>query len=318
MAGAGVDGPRIAVMGSGGVGGYFGGRLAAAGFDVSFIARGEHLAALRSQGLVIESPLGDAAVAPINAFEDAARIGPVDVVMFTTKLYDVQGAGELCRPLVGPDTVVVSFLNGIDSEDVLAGILGAQHVAGGVARISASIARPGLIAHHGTFASLEFGELDGRDSPRLAAFLAACERAGIKARMDADIVAAIWKKFIFLASFAAITGLTRCAFGPIRRTPETFALLARAVAEVAAVGQARGVQLGDDPAAAAMKVVLGVGDDIKASMLVDLERGRRLEVRSLSGAVVRLGRELGVPTPVHEFALAALLPFADGAPAKAG
>jgi 2-dehydropantoate 2-reductase len=253
-------------------------------------------------------------VRAVNAFDDPARIGVVDVVMFATKLYDVREAGERCRALLGPDTVVVSFLNGIDSEDVLVEVLGAQHVAGGVARISASIERPGVIAHHGTFASLEFGELDGRDSPRLAALLAACERAGIKARLDADIVAAIWKKFIFLSSFAAITALTRCAFGPIRRTPETFALLERAVREVAALGQASGVRLGEDPAAAAMKVALGVGDDIKASMLLDLERGRRLELRSLSGAVVRLGLELGVPTPVHEFALAALLPFADGAP----
>jgi 2-dehydropantoate 2-reductase len=314
MAGTGVGGPRIAVMGSGGVGGYFGGRLAAAGYDVSFIARGAHLDAMQRRGLVIESPLGGAAIAPVHAFDDAARIGPVDVILFATKLYDVASAGQMCRALIGPDTVVVSFLNGIDSEDTLIEILGARHVAGGVARISASIARPGVIAHHGNFAALEFGELDGRDSPRLTALLAACERAGIKARIDADIVAAIWKKFIFLASFAAITALTRCAMGPIRRTPQTFALLERAIAEAAAVGQANGVRLGEDPCAAAMRVVHGVGDGIKASMLVDLERGRRLELRALSGAVVRLGRELGLATPVHEFALAALLPYADGAP----
>ena len=309
-----TDGPRIAVMGSGGVGGYFGARLAAAGFDVNFIARGDHLAAMRRDGLGIESPLGDLRIEPASAFDDAGRIGSVDVVLFATKLYDVRSAGEACRALIGPQTLVISLLNGIDSEDTLAEILGAQHVAGGVARISASIARPGVIAHHGTFATLEFGELDARESARMERFLAACRQAGIKARIDADIVGAIWKKFIFLASFAAITSVTRCAMGAIRRTPQTFALLERAVAEAAAVGQARGVRLGEDPAGDAMKVVHGVGDAIKASMLVDLERGRRLELHALSGAVVRVGRELGVATPVHEFAVAALSPYADGAP----
>lgn len=308
-------GPRIAIMGSGGVGGYFGARLAQAGQQVSFIARGAHLSAMREGGLAVASPLGDARIAPVDATDNPAAIGPVDVVMFTVKLYDAAAAAAACRPLLGPDTVVVSFLNGIDSEDVLAEVLGPGHVAGGVARISASIARPGVIAHHGTFATLKFGELDGRESPRLARFLEACTGAGIKARMDREIVAAIWKKFIFLASFAAITALTRLPLGPVRRSRETFALLEQAIAEAAAVGQAKGVALGDDPAGDALKVVAGVGDGIKASMLVDLERGRRLEVRQLSGAVVRLGHELGVPTPTHAFALAALAPFADGAPA---
>jgi len=314
MGSAAKGGPRIAVMGSGGVGGYFGGRLAEAGYPVSFIARGEHLAAMRREGLRIESPLGDVHLPGVTATADPGEVGPVDVIVFTTKLYDVRRAGELCRPMVGPETVVVSLPNGIDSEELLAGVLGAEHVAGGVARISASITRPGVIGHHGPFATLEFGELDGSASARLERFLAACVDAGIKARIDADITAAIWRKFIFLASFAAITSLTRCAFGPIRKTPETFALLERAVAEVAAVGVASGVTLGSEPQADAMKVVHGVGDNIKASMLVDLERGKPIEVRYLSGAVVRLGRELGVPTPVHEFALGALAPFEHGAP----
>ena len=306
---------RIAVMGSGGVGGYFGGRLAAAGHAVSFIARGPHLDALRARGLEIRSPLGDAHVEGVQATDDPSAIGPVDVVMVAVKLYDVASAAEACRALVGPDTLVISFLNGIDSEDILCEALGREAVAGGVARISASIAEPGVIAHHGSFATLEFGELDGRASPRLDRFRSACADAGIKARVSDAIVAAIWHKFIFLASFAAITSVTRLAYGPIRRHPETFALLERAVGEVAAVGQAKGVALGEDPAGDAMKVVLGLGDGIKASMLVDLERGKPLELRFLSGAVVRLGRELGVATPVHEFALGALMPYADGAPA---
>jgi len=308
-------GLRIAVMGSGGVGGYFGGRLAADGHAVSFVARGPHLEALRARGLAIRSPLGDADIAGVQATDDPCAIGPVDVVMVAVKLYDVAAAAQACKALVGPDTLVISFPNGIDSEDILREVLGDAPVAGGVARISATIAEPGVIAHHGSFASLEFGELDGRDSPRLQRFRAACAGAGIKARVSDAIVAAIWHKFIFLASFAALTAVTRAPYGPIRRHPETFALLERAVAEVAAVGQAKGVALGADPAGEAMKVVQGLGENIKASMLVDLERGKPLELRFLSGAVVRLGRELGVPTPVHEFALGALMPYADGAPA---
>ena len=309
-----AQGLRIAVMGSGGVGGYFGARLADAGFDVSFIARGEHLAAIRAVGLGIESPVGDATVNPATATDDPRTIGEVDVVMFTTKLYDVRDAGELCRPLIGPDTVVLSFPNGIDSEDILIDVLGAAHVAGGVARISASIARPGVISHHAPFATLEFGELDGRDSDRMRRFLAACTSAGIKARIDGDITAAIWHKFIFLASLAAITSLTRCPFGRIRESALTCELMTRAIAETAAVGIAKGISLGADPVADAMKVAEGVADHIKASMLVDLERGKPIEVEYLSGAVVRLGRELGVDTPVHAFCLAALMPFAKGRP----
>lgn len=314
MSSADTQGLRIAVMGSGGVGGYFGGRLAAAGFGVHFIARGEHLAALRAGGLSIESPAGDLNAHPVSATDDPGSIGAVDVVMFTTKLYDVRAAAQLCRPLIGPDTVVLSFPNGIDSEDILIDELGAAHVAGGVARISASIARPGMIAHHAPFATLEFGELDGRTSERMERFLAACKESDIKARVDSDITAAIWRKFIFLASLAAITALTRCPFGRIRESAPTYEMMILAIAEAAAVGVAKGIDLGDDPVADAMKVVDGVPDHLKASMLVDLERGKPIEVEYLSGAVARLGGELGVDTPVHAFCLAALLPFAKGRP----
>jgi 2-dehydropantoate 2-reductase len=308
------QGFRVAIMGSGGVGGYFGARLAAAGCKVDFIARGEHLAAMRATGLRVESPVGDVCIDPIRVTDDPATIGAVDVVMFSTKLYDVRSAAQLCRALIGPDTVIVSFPNGIDSEDILSEVLGAAHVAGGVARISSSIARPGVIAHHAPYASLEFGELDGRESDRMQRFLMACRTAGIKARISPDITAAIWNKFIFLASLAALTALTRCPFGRIRESAPTSELMDRAIAEAAAVGVAKGIALGADQLADAMKVVSGVADHIKASMLVDLERGKPIEVEYLSGAVVRLGRELGVATPVHEFCLAALLPFAKGRP----
>lgn len=303
---------RIAVMGTGGVGGYFGARLAEVGYALYFIARDAHLAALRQNGLLLRSMLGDAHVVGATATDNPAEIGPVDVVMFTVKLYDTESAAALCKPLVGPDTVVISFLNGIDSEQALGCVVGDEHVAGGVARISASIESPGVIAHHGEFASLEFGELDGGESERLARFLAACEDAGIQARMSPTIVQSIWRKFVFLSSFAAVTTLTRLPIGPIRDSPPTFSLFERAVHEVVAVADAKGVELAHDEADKVIKFTREMDGDIKASMLVDLERNRRLEVEWLSGAVVRLGLELGIATPVHEMVLAALLPHALG------
>ncbi|HZD26509.1 MAG TPA: 2-dehydropantoate 2-reductase, partial [Alphaproteobacteria bacterium] len=215
---------KIAVMGAGGIGGYYGGRLAAAGEDVAFIARGAHLQAMQRDGLKIISPLGDAHIQPVTASDDPAGIGPVDIVMFCVKLYDVEQAAELCRPLVGPDTAVISFLNGIDSEDRMKPILGAGHVVGGVAHIPSNIREPGVIEHKARLAALQFGEDDGAESPRLKAFLAVCRNAGIDARIAPDIRAAIWNKFVMLASFAAVCGLTRQPAGPIKHDPDVAAL----------------------------------------------------------------------------------------------
>ena len=232
-------------MGSGGVGGYFGARLAAAANDVSFIARGAHLDAINNRGLRVQSPHGDIHLHPAKACDDPAAVGPVDVVLFATKLYDTQSAGELCKPLIGADTAVISLLNGVDSEEQLSGILGPEHVVGGVARISAEIAEPGVIHHHSKFASIEFGELDGSRSNRLQTFLSTAEDAHIDAQLCDDITANIWKKFIMLASFSAITTLTRLPAGPIRDTPESWKLMEAAAHETGAVARARGVQLGE-------------------------------------------------------------------------
>lgn len=303
---------KTAVMGSGGVGGYFGARLAAAGNDVTFIARGAHLEAIRSEGLRVQSPKGNVHVNPAAATNDPAEVGPVDVVLFATKLYDTESAGEQCKPFIGDETAVISLLNGVDSEQQLSHILGAEHVVGGVARISAEIAAPGVIKHHSDFASIEFGELDGPASTRLQKFHSVAREAGIDAFLRDDIVEAIWQKFVMLASFSAITALTRLPAGPIRDTPETWKLVEAVARETAAVARARAVNLADGAVDGIVKLIHGLPDGMKSSMLVDLERGNRLELEWLSGAVCRLGRESGVETPVHDVVLAALMPFANG------
>ncbi len=305
---------KIAVMGSGGVGGYFGARLAAAGNDVTFIARGAHLEAVRSDGLRVQSPLGNVRINPAEATDDPAEVGPVDVVLFATKLYDTESAGEQCQSFIGADTAVISLLNGVDSEEQLSRILGPAHVVGGVARISAGIAEPGVIQHHASFASIEFGELDGRRSGRLRAFLAAATEAKIDAQLCDDIKVAIWQKFILIASFSAVTALTRLPAGPIRDNPQSWSLMQTAAHEAGAVARARGVALAENAVDDVVKIMATVPDAMKASMLMDLERGKPLELEWLSGAVCRLGRETGVDTPVHRVALAALSPFAAGRP----
>ena len=305
---------KIAVMGSGGVGGYFGARLAAAGNDVTFIARGAHLAAIKSEGLQVHSPHGDIHIHPAEASDNPVAVGPVDIVLFATKLYDTESAGELCKSFIGADTAVISLLNGVDSEQQLSGILGPRHVVGGVARISAEIAEPGIIHHHSKFASIEFGELDGRRSDRLQEFLRTAEEARIDAQLCDDIEAAIWRKFIMLASFAAITTLTRLPAGPIRDNPQTWELVDAAVREAGAVARARGVGLGENAVDSTVGMIQKLPHTMKSSMLVDLERGNRLELEWLSGAVCRAGHEAGVDTPVHRVALAALSPFAAGKP----
>jgi 2-dehydropantoate 2-reductase len=310
---------RIAVMGTGGVGGYFGAHLAAAGLDVSFVARGRHLAAIRAEGLRLASPRGDLHVHPAPASDDPADIGPVDVVLFATKLWDVEGAGEMCRPLLKNGTAVISLLNGIDSEARLLPILGPAHVVGGVAYISATIEAPGLIRHFAMSPAIAFGELDGRPSPRLKAFQKAAAGAGIDARYSEDIQGLIWAKFIFLASMAGVTALTRQPVGPIREDPDMRRLLRDAVAEAVAVADAHGIAHGSETTGI-MNMFDGLVPTTKSSMSMDLEKGNRLEVEWLSGAVVKAGETAGVATPVHRVIAAALKPFAMGAlaPEKGG
>jgi 2-dehydropantoate 2-reductase len=303
---------KLAVMGSGGVGGYLGGRLAAAGQDVTFVARGAHLAAIRAHGLALRSALGDVLIRPAQAADDPGAIGPVDLVIFAVKLYDTEAAVAATRPLVGPATGVVTMQNGVDSAELLARALGRDHVVGGVAQIASVIDEPGVIRHTGTMASFVFGELDGARSERVAALAAALQAAGVEHRVSADIQRDIWDKMAFLATFAGLTALMRLPIGPIREDAETRAMLRDGLAEAFAVARARGIALPDDFVERTLSRCDRLPYEMKSSMLQDLERGRRLELPWLSGAIVRLGQELGVPTPTHAFITTALKLHADG------
>ena len=307
---------RIAVMGAGAVGGYFGARLAAAGASVAFVARGRHLAAIRADGLRIDSASGNLHLRDVQVTDDPAAIGPVDIVLFAVKLWDTEEGAAAVRPLVGPETAVIALQNGVTSPDVLVQTLGAHNVVGGVAHIAAQVAEPGLIRHTGTLARLSFGELDGRSSERLTLFHGLAAKAGFDAILTNDILGIIWEKFAFLAPFSGITALTRQPVGVFRTVPETRALFLDAVSEVAHLARARGVGLGMDVVERIGSLIDTLVPEMKSSMLNDLERGGRLELPWLSGAVVRLGLELSVPTPVHRVIAAALAPYADGPPGR--
>ena len=306
---------RIAVMGSGGVGGGFGAALAKAGADVTFIARGAHLAAMKGQGLKIEGGRGETHLVPTQATDDPSSIGPVDFVLFCVKLWDVESAGQHIKPLIGPNTAVIPLQNGIDAPDRLIPILGNKAVMGGVAQISASIVKPGVIHQVGTFMRMIFGELDGQVSQRGKDFLAMCQKAGFDATLSDQILTELWMKFILLASNASITAATRLPIGKLRDDPELRALFLESFMEVIEVGRAKGISL---PADALNKILDFVGHAppaMKASMALDLERGNRLELPWLGGKVVELGRDLGVPTPTHSTLYALLKPYTMGTPA---
>ncbi len=304
---------RIAVMGAGAVGGYFGARLLAAGADVAFLARGRHLAAILQDGLRIESTSGELLLTDIVATDDPAAVGPVDVVLFAVKLWDTEAAAAI-RPLIGPETAVITLQNGVTSLDVLTAALGPKHVAGGVAHIAAQVFAPGVIRHTGTLARMSFGELDGSRSERLTQFHGLAALAGFDAIFSTDILSMIWEKFTFLAPLSGVTAVTRQPVGVIRAVPETRALFLDAVAEVARVAHAKGVTLGADVIDRIGGLIDALVPEMKSSMLNDLERGGRLELPWLSGAVARMGQELSVPTPVHRTIAAALAPYADGSP----
>lgn len=290
---------RIAVMGAGGVGGYFGARLALAGSDVTFIARGSHLAAIRQNGLRVESPLGDMHLEKPNVTEDPASIGPVDLVMFGVKLWDTKAVAQAIKPLVGPETAVVSFQNGVRKDDILREVLGEKNLMGGVGYIATSIAEPGMIRHVGKMQRLVFGEYDGNVSRRAEAFLKACRDAGIDSEISPDIRRAIWEKFVFLVGLSGTTTSSRKTIGPIRSHPQTRAFLHDAMREAVAVGRAQGVELPEDFADNRLTFCDGLPAEMTSSMHHDLEKGNRLEVEWLSGDVVRRGRECGIPTPVN-------------------
>jgi len=305
---------KIAVMGAGAIGGYFGGRLAKAGFDVSFIARGAHLDVIRKNGLKVLTPLGDFTIHPATVTDDPAEVGPVDVILFMVKNYDTLRAAEQIRPLVGPDTAIIPFQNGVEARAMLSNVLGARHVLGGVAFIPASIQEPGVIKHNAELAKLVFGEFDKQITPRALSFLDALEKAGVTGEIPADISMVLWSKLMFLTSMSAINCITRQPVGLVQSDGETIALYMDAMREVAAVAVAHGVSLGEEAIADNMALAKSFPPNNKTSMFQDLEAGQRLEIDYLSGAVVRLGREKGIETPIHRTAWVAIKPWINGPP----
>ncbi len=290
---------RIVIMGAGGLGGYFGARLAAAGNDVAFVARGAHLAAIQAEGLRVESARGDLHLRDVVATDDPSSLAPADVVVVAVKLWDTEAAAEAVKPLVRPGTAVVSFQNGVSKDEVLIRVLGRDAVVGGVSQIGVVIGAPGVIRHTGTMAKLIFGELDNRRTARVEALLDACTAAGIDAEVPPDINLAIWQKFAFLVPMAACTAGMRSTIGPIRANPQTRSLLLDIMREVVAVGRALGVDLGESFAEQRMAFIDTLPPEMTASMQGDLARGNRLELPWFSGAVVELGRRVGVPTPLN-------------------
>jgi 2-dehydropantoate 2-reductase len=297
---------RIAVMATGAVGGYFGGRMAAAGHDVFFVARGAILDAIRSSGLKVESVLGDLHLQRPNVTDDPASTGPVDVVFFAVKLWDTEKAAEQARPFVGPGTRVITLQNGVDSPERLAPILGADNVVAGSAYIAAVMAAPGVVTHTSKFARMMCGRIDGKPDARLEAFADAARAAGIDVTLSDNIDRERWQKFVFLVGLSGATATMRMPLGPILQDPDTRVFFHNLMREVVAVGRAKGISIPPDFADDRLKFGLSSPPTFKASMLHDLERGKRLEVDWLAGKVVQLGRSLGVPTPSNEAVYAVL------------
>ena len=305
---------RIVVMGSGGTGGYFGAKLARAGEDVTFVARGAHLAALRAEGLRIRSAVEGEWSVRAPAVERLDGLPPADLVLFCVKSFDTEEAAALIRPVVGPDTGVLSIQNGVDNEEKLARVLGAGHVLGGAVRVFATIEAPGVIAH--TFGGhLTFGEMDGRETARARALLAACQKASIPAELAGDVTRALWEKYVFLTTHAGMTALTRCPAGVLRAVPEVREVYRRTVTEILAIGRAAGVKLDDGMLEQGFKFLDTVAPNAFSSLHHDLVHGKRLELEALHGYAVRLAERHHVPAPTVFAIYAALLPYRDGAPA---
>jgi len=300
-------------MGSGGIGGYYGARLQQGGADVTFIARGEQLKAMRANGLALE---GDRAIhlPKVKATDDPASIGPVDLVLFAVKLRDTETAAKLIKPILRDGSAVISLQNGVQKDDMLAPIVGRGALMGGAAYIGVSIARPGVIRKTGTMERLAFGEFDNTKSARAQAFFEACKAGDIVVDIPADITLELWQKFVFLVAMSSITATMRTTIGPVRANPRARAFFLDVMKEAVAVGRARGVALAEDFADKRLAGIDAMTPDMRASMALDLEMGRPLELPWLAGAVVDLGAEKGVPTPCCRAVRDILALYVDGKP----
>jgi 2-dehydropantoate 2-reductase len=288
---------KIAVLGTGGLGGYFGARLAAAGYDVTFVARGKHLDAMRKNGLRVSSALGDVVVENPRAVDDVNAVGKVDLVLVAVKLWDTGTAATSVKVLVDQGAAVVSFQNGVHKDEILAKYVPKASIIGGVSYIAAVISEPGVIEHSGTMQKLVFGEYDGSRSARIEAFYEACLKAGITAEISDDIERVIWEKFVFLVGLSGTTASIRKPIGPIRENPRTREFLLQVMQEVVMVGRAKGVALPADFARDRLSFCDTIPATMTSSMHHDLERGNRMELPWLSGGVAEFGAQLGIPTP---------------------
>src|SRR5580698_1713861 len=303
---------KIAVLGAGGVGGYFGAKLATAGHDVTFVARGKHLDAMRRNGLRVVSPLGDITVQAPKAVDDVAKLDEVDLVLMAVKLWDTERAAESLKSVVAKDTAVLSFQNGVHKDEILARYLPKESILGGVCYIAAVISEPGVVTHSGSMQKLTFGEYDGRRSERVETFHAACQDAGITAEISNDIRRAIWEKFVFLVGLSGTTASIRKEIGPIGDNPRTRAFLFDVMREAVAVGRAKGVDLPPDFAEDRLAFCDTIPATMTSSMHHDLGRGNRLELPWLSGGVAGFGHELGIPTPKNDAIVDILELYAPG------
>ena len=306
---------KISFVGAGGVGGYYGAMLARAGHDVSFIARGRHLDAIRQNGLRIVGPLGDFRV-NTPASSDPAEIGPVDVVVFTVKTYDNKAAIPLIAPLLGPDTTVLTLQNGVDSAEEIAGVIGQKHVIGGCTYVATAIETPGVIRQTGTHRRVVLGEyFDPKRhvSGRVQLLAEAMMGADIQAEAVVDVRHAVWEKFTYLAPFAAFTGAARLPIGPLWSNGQSQQVFLDAVMEVANVAKAHGAQMPADHRAIVLDYLAKLPPSTRSSLLIDLAQGKPIEVEALQGSVVRRGARVGVPTPIMAALYAVLKPHAGGA-----
>lgn len=304
---------RIVVIGAGGTGGYFGGLLARAGEDVSFLARGAQLEALRTHGLTVKSRLAGTFSLPVHATSDPQEIGPVDLVLFSVKMYDTGAASPGLHFFIGPETIVLPIQNGIDAAEQLSEKVGIEHLVGGVAYVTSQIESPGVIAQTAGAGSIELGELAGGQSERTERVKQVLRHAGIRAELPPDIRVTLWEKFLFICAFSGVTALTRLPLGQVLAYQETSDLLKAVMREGEELARARGIALPVDIVERSYAALQALEPEAMGSMAFDLLAGRRLEIEALNGTMVRLGKEHGMVLPFNFAIYAALKPYANGA-----
>lgn len=300
---------KIMIMGTGGVGAYYGGLLAQQGNDVTFIARGAHLKAIQKNGLQIKSIFGDFTVNPAQATGDPAEVGPVDLILFCTKTYSTDDAALAIKPAIGSQTSVLSLQNGVDAADRIGSAVGVKHVIGGATWISSAVEAPGIVNQVSQFRRIVFGELDGSHSERIQSIYKVLENIGVTVEVSENILKILWTKFVFISSASSFGSLTRLPMAEYRSVPETRAMIIGLMKEVEAVARAQRIDLDEDVVQKSLDFMDNAAPHIKASMQLDVAAGRRTELESMVGVIGRKGRDFNVPTPIADFLYASLLPI---------